>query len=92
MEAIQQAVREPLVDAPHDYQKFAIYIFERAREIDREMALTRSGNKRQSPSHVGSNSTIGKLSNGPPPRPFRSRLRRTARRTTVAATLFEKKG
>jgi hypothetical protein len=42
IEAIQQAVREPLVDAPHDYQKFAIYIFERAREIDRELALIRS--------------------------------------------------
>jgi hypothetical protein len=39
MEAIQQAVREPLSQAPHDYQKFAIYIFERAREIDREKAL-----------------------------------------------------
>ena len=38
MDAIQQAVREPLSQAPHDYQKFAIYIFERAREIDRQKA------------------------------------------------------
>jgi hypothetical protein len=28
MEAIQQGFREPLSQAPHDYQKFAIYIFE----------------------------------------------------------------
>jgi hypothetical protein len=42
MEAIQRAVREPLSDAPHDYQKFAIYIFERAREIDRELAQAKS--------------------------------------------------
>jgi hypothetical protein len=39
MNAIQQAVREPLSQAPHDYQQFAIYIFERARAIDREKAL-----------------------------------------------------
>jgi hypothetical protein len=39
MEAIQQAVREPLWQAPRDPQKFAIYIFERAREIDHERAL-----------------------------------------------------
>jgi hypothetical protein len=31
MDAIQQAVREPLSKAPRDYQNFAIYIFERAR-------------------------------------------------------------
>ena len=36
MDAIQQAVREPLSHAPHDYQQFAIYIFGRACEIDRE--------------------------------------------------------
>jgi len=39
MEAIQQAVREPLLQAPHDYREFALYIFERAREIDHERAL-----------------------------------------------------
>jgi hypothetical protein len=39
MEAIQQAVREPLSQAPHDCQQFAIYIFERARAIDHEKAL-----------------------------------------------------
>jgi hypothetical protein len=39
MEAIQQAVREPLSRAPHDHKGFAIYIFERARQIDRERAL-----------------------------------------------------
>ena len=44
MEAIQQAVREPLSHAPHEYQKFAIYIFERAREIDREKALAEQSN------------------------------------------------
>jgi hypothetical protein len=39
IEAIQQAVREPLSGAPHDHNGFAIYIFERAREIDRERTL-----------------------------------------------------
>ena len=39
METIQQAVREPLLQAPHDYREFALYIFERAREIDHERAL-----------------------------------------------------
>ena len=39
MEAIQQAVREPLSEAPLDHQQFAIYIFERARAIDRARAL-----------------------------------------------------
>lgn len=47
MDAIQQAVREPLSHAPHDYQQFAIYIFERAREIDREKALTDQGNRQR---------------------------------------------
>jgi hypothetical protein len=42
MEAIQRAVREPLSDAPHECQKFAIYIFKRAREIDRELASKKS--------------------------------------------------
>jgi hypothetical protein len=41
MEAIQQAVREPLSQAPRDHQAFAVYIFERAREIDRERALAK---------------------------------------------------
>ena len=39
MEAIQQAVREPLSQAPVDHQEFAICIFERARAIDRARAL-----------------------------------------------------
>jgi hypothetical protein len=39
MEAIQQAVREPLSQAPLDHQQFAIYIFERARAIDQARAL-----------------------------------------------------
>ena len=37
MEAIQQAVREPLSQAPLDHQQFAI--FERARAIDHARAL-----------------------------------------------------
>jgi len=41
MEAIQQAVREPLLEAPHDHNGFAVYIFERAREIDHEWALSK---------------------------------------------------
>jgi hypothetical protein len=41
IEAIQQAVREPLSRAPHDHSGFAIYIFERAREIDHELALAK---------------------------------------------------
>jgi hypothetical protein len=39
MEAIQQALREPLSKAPTDHNRFAIYIFERAREIDHEQVL-----------------------------------------------------
>jgi hypothetical protein len=41
MEAIQQAVREPLLGAPRDHNGFAVYIFERAREIDHEWALSK---------------------------------------------------
>jgi hypothetical protein len=41
MEALQQAVREPLSDAPRDHKGFAIYIFERAREIDHQWALAK---------------------------------------------------
>ena len=41
-EAIQQAVREPLSDAPRDHQAFAVYIFERARQIDRERAFAKN--------------------------------------------------
>jgi hypothetical protein len=41
MEAIQQAVREPLSQAPRDHDKFAIYIFERARELDHQWALAK---------------------------------------------------
>jgi len=42
MEAIQQAVREPLSQAPREHKAFAVYIFERARQIDRERALARN--------------------------------------------------
>jgi hypothetical protein len=48
MDAIQQAVREPLSHAPHDYQQFAIYIFERARAIDREKALADQASRQRS--------------------------------------------
>ena len=41
LEAIQQAVREPLSRAPRDHKGFAVYIFERAREIDHERALAK---------------------------------------------------
>ena len=41
IEAIQQAVREPLSRAPREHQAFAAYIFERAREIDHERALAK---------------------------------------------------
>jgi len=41
IEAIQQAVREPLSRAPREHQAFAVYIFERAREIDHERALAK---------------------------------------------------
>jgi hypothetical protein len=41
MEAIQQAVREPLLEAPRDHNAFALYIFERAREIDHDRALAK---------------------------------------------------
>jgi hypothetical protein len=42
MEAIQQAVREPLSPAPRNHQAFAVYIFERARQLDRERALAKN--------------------------------------------------
>lgn len=32
--AIKQAVREDLTAAPRDHREFAVYIFERARQID----------------------------------------------------------
>ena len=41
LQAIQQAVREPLIEAPTDPNGFAVYIFERARKIDRERALAK---------------------------------------------------
>ena len=41
MEAIQQAVREPLLEAPRDHNAFALYIFERAREIDHDRAIAK---------------------------------------------------
>ena len=42
MEAIQRAVREPLSDAPRDHKAFAVYIFERARQIDRERTFAKN--------------------------------------------------
>jgi hypothetical protein len=41
LDAIQQAMREPHLRAPYDHKGFAIYIFERAREIDHEWALAK---------------------------------------------------
>ena len=41
VEALQQAVREPLANAPRDHKGFAIYIFDRAREIDHQWALAK---------------------------------------------------
>ena len=41
MEAIQQAVREPLLEAPRDHNGFALYIFARAREIDHDRAIAK---------------------------------------------------
>jgi hypothetical protein len=41
-QAIQQAVREPLSGAPRDHKGFAVYIFERARQIDHGRALLTS--------------------------------------------------
>ena len=42
MPALQQAMREPLLRAPQDHNKLAVYIFERAREIDHEWALAKT--------------------------------------------------
>jgi hypothetical protein len=42
LDAIQQAVREPLSCAPREHKAFAVYIFERAREIDHERALAKT--------------------------------------------------
>jgi hypothetical protein len=53
MEAIQQAVREPLWQAPRDPQKFAIYIFERAREIDHERALAEEARRTSGDGRTG---------------------------------------
>jgi hypothetical protein len=39
--ATQQAVREPLSHAPEDQEAFAVYIIERANEIDREAVLAK---------------------------------------------------
>jgi hypothetical protein len=41
-EAIQQAVREPLSGAPRDHKGFAVYIFERARQIDHGRAFSQA--------------------------------------------------
>jgi hypothetical protein len=51
IEAIQQAVREPLSHAPRHHQAFAVYIFRRAKEIDHERALARTlAEQREQPS------------------------------------------
>jgi hypothetical protein len=54
LEAVQQALREPLSKAPSDHNRFAIYIFERAREIDHEQVLARklAAQRQQSASAV----------------------------------------
>ena len=52
MEAIQQAVREPLSLAPLDHQQFAIYIFERARAIDHARALVEGKLTQETPEPV----------------------------------------
>jgi len=50
IEAIQQAVREPLSRAPREHQAFAAYIFERAREIDHAWAFAKKlANQREQP-------------------------------------------
>ena len=42
LEAIQQAVREPLSHAPREHKAFAVYIFKRARKIDHERAFAKT--------------------------------------------------
>ena len=54
IEAIQQAVREPLSQAPRDHQAFAVYIFERARQIDHERALAKTPSEQCERSSEGS--------------------------------------
>ena len=49
IDAIQQAVREPLTRAPREHKAFAVYIFERAREIDHERALASTLAKQREP-------------------------------------------
>ena len=41
MEALRQAVREPLAQLPRDHKGFAMYIFDRARELDHQWALAK---------------------------------------------------
>lgn len=48
IEAIQQAAREPMSSAPREHREFALYIFERAREIDHEKALSKIFEQRAS--------------------------------------------
>jgi hypothetical protein len=47
MEAIQQAVREPLLEAPRDHNGFALYILQRARVIDHDRALAQKTGRTQ---------------------------------------------
>lgn len=42
IEAIKQACKEPLDLAPRDQKGFAVYIFDRAREIEHGWALART--------------------------------------------------
>jgi hypothetical protein len=49
LDAIQQAIREPLTRAPREHKAFAVYIFERAREIDHERTLASTLAKQREP-------------------------------------------
>jgi hypothetical protein len=57
IEAIQQALREPLSRAPNDHTRFAIYIVERARVIDHERTQKNRPNKAASATPRGPKST-----------------------------------
>jgi hypothetical protein len=71
LEAIQQAVREPLSQAPRDHQAFAVYIFERARQIDHERALAKG------PAAHDSQQTPVDTSDACRPKPGHTRLERS---------------
>lgn len=51
IEAIKQACREDLTGAPREHQAFAVYIFERAREIDHQKALAAKISQQAAASH-----------------------------------------